>query len=183
MLSQSSLAPLTPSISALKKLHPGASAPVPPLPPDAPPLHVDPDVIKLHLRNRLTNGAHSGPSGWTGELLQALSADNDCLLGLSYIIEDILNGNPPPASRDLLLASSLLPASKSSSTSTLVHDVRPIAMGECLVKLAAHYASILSAPNYLHFYRPFSLASLLVPPNVHFYLLNLPSNSPHPLTQ
>ena len=42
-LSQSSLAPLTPStISALKKLHPGASAPVPPLLPDAPPLHVDP---------------------------------------------------------------------------------------------------------------------------------------------
>ena len=48
----------------------------------------------------------------------------------------------------------LPPFSKSSSTSTLAHDVRPIAMGECLVKLAAHYA--------LHLVRP-QLSSLLSP--------------------
>src|SRR6185503_974033 len=89
------LPPLTPPIiDELRSLHPPASEAPPPLPAHAPRVHVDPQTLRrIVVSRRISNGAAPGPSGWTGELFRALIDDPDCLLGLSSLVEDIVNGN------------------------------------------------------------------------------------------
>ena len=99
----------------LKALHPPASEEVPELPENAPKI------------KRLVNGAAPAGSGWTGELLQSLAADTDCYAGIECIVNDILNGDLSSDSREVILASVLVVAAKSSG------GVRPIAIVKCFI--------------------------------------------------
>ena len=122
-------------IDSLKALHPQASEEVPELPENAPKIRADPDLLQRALK-RLANGAAPAGSGWTGELLQSLAADTDCYVGIECIVNDILNGDLSSELRDVILASVLVVAAKSSG------GVRPIAMGEVFYKLAGLYALV-----------------------------------------
>ena len=95
VLFQDGLAPLdTNSIADLEFLHPPANDPVPPLPDDAPNLQqVDPDVLASIVRRSLANGSAPAGSGWTGDLLNALIDDCDCLAGIASLVKDIINGS------------------------------------------------------------------------------------------
>ena len=70
---------------------------------------------------------------WTGDLLKALSGDQDCLHGLASLTRDIINGALTGRSRELLLSSVLIAARKSNG------GLRPIAMGEAFYKLSCLY--------------------------------------------
>jgi len=134
-LLQGGLAQMTPRTrQLLKKLHPQQSSPTPALPSGAPTLTCDPEIVHKLVREYLCNGAAPSYSAWTGELLRALIDDDDCLHGISTLIEDIANGILSTRERDLILTCSLIAAQKSDSGS-----VRPIAMGEAFYKLAGHY--------------------------------------------
>ena len=76
----------------------------------------------------------AGPSGWTGELVRDIVGDPDCLNSLCVLITAICNGGLPDAVRDRLTASRLVPAPKSKG------GVRPIAVGESFMRLAALHA-------------------------------------------
>src|SRR5690606_26305838 len=115
-------------------LHPKQSAEVPPLPDTAPRIVVDPEVVSDLIKRRIANGSAPSYSGWTGELLKCLVDDNnDCLQGLAALVEDQLNGTLDDISRDYILGSSLIAATK-------LTGIRPIAMGEVIYKLAGQYA-------------------------------------------
>ncbi len=140
------------SCQALAALHPPASGLVPPLPIDAPTIAVDrADLAKL-VKDRLSNGAAPGYSGWTGELVLALIDDEECLDGLSVLIEDIINGNLSAAERDYIIPSSLLPARKGKD------GVRPLAMREAFYKLAGHYCLSLVSDDLPPLFEPLQLA-------------------------
>ena len=155
-LTQEGLLPInSATCKALAALHPPASAAVPPLPPDAPSITVD--KVELHklVRDRLCNGSAPGYSGWTGELVRALIDDEECLEGLTVLIEDILNGYLSPAERDYIIPSSTLPASKG--------PVQPgqtpgLAMREAFYKLAAAYGLSLVNDEVPRACEPFQLA-------------------------
>jgi hypothetical protein len=123
------------AIDQLRLLHPPASSPS--LPPVPCPLFnkVDKDKLARIIKSRLANGSTAGPSGWTGELLAVLIDSNDCLTGLSYIIQDIANNRLEPHARDLLTQSKLFAIPKSESDPT----PRPLAIAEPLLKLANLY--------------------------------------------
>ena len=82
----------------------------------------------------LANGSSPAGSGWTGDLLKALSDDSDCLEGICTLIKDMINGILPDSCRSLLLASVLVGAKKPKG------GTRPIAMGEAFYKLAGLYS-------------------------------------------
>jgi hypothetical protein len=61
-------------IAALNDLHPPADGPTPALPPDAPTIQqVDLAALSKLIRSSLANGSTPGGSGWTGDLLLALT--------------------------------------------------------------------------------------------------------------
>jgi len=115
-LLQEDLPPITgATIASLKKLHP-----------------VNPMMVRL-IKGKMANGAAPGPSGWTGELLEALTDDPDWVRCVCILIEDIINGNLRSDARSYLVASTLHPIPKSEG------GIRPIAVGEVWYKLAASY--------------------------------------------
>jgi len=61
-------------------------------------------------------------SGWTGELIRALIDDDDCLDGLTSLVDDIVNGRLA-RTYEILFSGKMIAGSKPESTS-----VRPIAM-------------------------------------------------------
>ena len=123
------------AIDQLRLLHPPAASLI--LPPVPHPLFnkVDKDKLARIIKSRLANGSAAGPSGWTGELLAVLIDSNDCLTGLSYIIQDIANNRLEPHARDLLTQSKLFAIPKSETDPT----PRPLAIAEPLLKLANLY--------------------------------------------
>jgi hypothetical protein len=132
------LAPIdSDTIQRLQLLHPLPSQPqeLPPPPPHSPPNQVDKVKLGKIIRTRLANGSAPGPSGWTGELLSVLSHSEDCLDGLTHIIQDMTNNRLEPHARDLLTQSRLFAIPKSASDPT----PRPLAIAEPLLKLANLY--------------------------------------------
>jgi len=103
-------------------------------------IDVDLDKLKLALR-KLDNGSAPGISGWSGSLLRAISKVPSCLEGLACIVSDICNGVFEGASRARLLRSRLVAIPKKNGA------VRPIAIGECLYRLAALYCLSLFKPS------------------------------------
>jgi hypothetical protein len=153
VLFQDGLAPMdTNSIADLEFLHPPASDPVP-LPNDAPSLQrVDPDVLASIVRRSMANGSAPAGSGWTGDLLNALVDDSDCLAGIAALVNDIINGSLPDACRPLFLSSILVGAKKSSG------GIRPIAMGEAFYKLAGLYCLSLVRTDAPEIFEPIKYA-------------------------
>src|SRR5579872_6299311 len=111
-LFQPSLAPLVPStVEKLRAFHPPAAvaaSSLPVLPESSPRIHVDGKVLADLVKGKVANGSSPGPSGWTGELLLALTGDPDCLAGIVALVEDIINGLLDDRARSVLLASTLI---------------------------------------------------------------------------
>ena len=123
-------------IQKLFDLHPEPSSrDRPPIPEDAPNVAVDPDLLVKIVR-RAANGSSRDASGWTAELLVVLLDDEECMAGLTDLIQDILNNNLNEDSRQLILLSKLIALQKANDPST----PRPIAIGGVLYKIAALYA-------------------------------------------
>jgi Reverse transcriptase (RNA-dependent DNA polymerase) len=137
-LSSAPLAPLTAgTLAKLRALHPAATEPMGDLPGDR--AHsvaeIDPARLDRILRHRVHNGSSPGLSGTTGSHLLALwdGATPDGRLGFQLLIRDICNGVFDGELRERLLACVLVPLSKKDN------GVRPIAVGETLVRCAAFY--------------------------------------------
>lgn len=143
LLNSPGLAPPTDStIEALRRLHPpGPDVALPRPPASRPILIVEPARLRS-LISRLNTGASPGPSGLSFAHLIPLAADPVCLELLCQLVRLIGNGEFPRSLRHLLVASLLSAGSKPGSSS-----VRPIANGEVLLQLTAHYLldSVVSA--------------------------------------
>ena len=148
------LAPMTRRTQRqLSDLHPRQSAPAPPLPDNAPLTTCDKEVVHKLVREYLCNGSAPAYSGWTGELLRALVDDEDCLAGITAVVDDILNGRLSDYERDYILTGNLIAGRKRDGSS-----VRPIAMGEAFYKLAGHYGLYLVNSKLVPLLEPIQLA-------------------------
>ena len=105
-------------IQKLFDLHPEPSSrDRPPIPEDAPNVAVDPDLLVKIVR-RAANGSSRDASGWTAELLVVLLDDEECMAGLTDLIQDILNNNLNEDSRQLILLSKLIALQKANDPSS-----------------------------------------------------------------
>ena len=66
-------------------------------------------------------------------MVSCLLKDQACLLGLTGLISDIINGNFNEQAREYILAARLIGLCKPSG------GIRPIAIGELFFRLAARY--------------------------------------------
>jgi len=125
------------SMQRLKELHPAATKGMQsiPLGKGIELTAIDPQALVQLIKHRVNNGSAPGPSGWTGSHLQLIAQCESASAreGLCLLIRDICNGVFGGHTQQRLLASILTPISKPGG------GVRPIAMGEVMVKLAAHY--------------------------------------------
>ena len=120
--------------SAVEALHPPLpeSSVIPSLPAGSPLIILeDDDVIRVLLRQS-NNGSASGPSGWCGNMLSTLAESDLCRAGIIALLKDIVNGQLPAPSQQLLLLSRLVALDKPNGG-----GLRPIAMGELFYRLAA----------------------------------------------
>jgi hypothetical protein len=85
--------------------------------------------------------------------VRPLLDDDECLQGIALIVELIANNNLDTHSRDLLTASCLIGTPKPNSTL-----LRPLAMGEFFLKLAANYCISLGADSHAAIFEPIQLA-------------------------
>jgi hypothetical protein len=106
---------------------------LPKCPSNTPKIIVDQNNSLVHCINELDTGAAGGPSGWTGALAKVLTTDDVCMRGIAALLTDMINGDIPQQSRQLLLASRLIAFDKSNGAS-----LRPIAIGEYFYRLASH---------------------------------------------
>ena len=123
------LAAPTPEVmAALEQLHPAAPAPTIP-PTQAPPALITADILRNVLR-RVPRNSAAGPSGWTYEHVRAAVNGSEAAFdSLLRFVQYAVGGKLPhlPA----LMASRLVPLQKRQG------GVRPIAVGEVLLRLAA----------------------------------------------
>ena len=110
---------------------------------------VEPATLFTLLKRRVNNGSAPGPSGWTGSHVQLIaeSGSDEAKSGLCLLTKDICNGVFGGATQQRLLASAMPigkpvridPAADPPSLDAPPPrpGIRPIAMGEVFVKLAA----------------------------------------------
>lgn len=98
---------------------------------------IEEELLFQLLKSRVDNGSSPGPSGWSGSHLQLIASrgSKHTRTGLCLLIQDICNGRFRGAVRERLLSCTLAPIWKRGANS----GIRPIAMGEVMYKLAAHY--------------------------------------------
>jgi len=99
------------------------------------------DIIEIRARR----GKAPGLSGWTESLILPLLEDPGTLGNFSLFIMDLCNGRIVGSGRNLLLASVLIPLRKPKG------GIRPIAIGECFVKIAKAYMLSLVDAEQLKF--------------------------------
>ena len=120
----------------LQRLHPTRKQPIPPMPhTEHDCLAVDPASLVKALAD-LRSAAAPGPSGLTEELLYAIVQDERCAGKLAQLICDIRRRRVSNVIRLRLLLCKLIAAGKPGKT-TKLGSVRPIAVGEVLVKIAS----------------------------------------------
>jgi hypothetical protein len=124
-----------PSVLArLHELHPQSTEyqSLPPVPPEAPRIRLSDrdEDLRDAIRRWLSNGSTAGPSGLTGAHVLPLLDNKACYSALLAILTDIINAEVDPEIAPLLLSSRLVPSSKPTG------GVRPIAVGEVLMRLA-----------------------------------------------
>ena len=128
--------PITESVvSQLRDKHPAGDLDnLPALPGGAPlGLAVNMRFLKRTVGRKIANGSAPDLFGWTGELLQTLMRDRDCLRVLALLVAHIRDGMLNDDIRALLLSAWLVPLDKGEGA------VRPIAGGSCVFKMAACY--------------------------------------------
>jgi hypothetical protein len=120
---------------------------------------VSEEQVELAL-SRSANGAAPGPSGWTGELLKAVCARPENLVGLTSLIDKVVNNHEfvnDLEVRALLLASTLSAHSKpkqAGAEAGPAPSVRPIAAGEVLYKIAGRVLTAQIGPSVAKLLRP-----------------------------
>lgn len=128
------------TVRQLRELHPQSNQPLKPLPRNKAIAltAIDKSLLFKLLKRRCNNGAEPGPSGWTGSHLQLIvdQSSEEAKSGVAMLIRDICNGVFGGGTQKRLLAFVLMPISKAGRPDA----IRPIAMGELFVKLAAHYS-------------------------------------------
>jgi Reverse transcriptase (RNA-dependent DNA polymerase) len=128
-------------IDQLRALHPAPvrSEPFSELPEGhaIPIVSIEEELLFQLLKSRVDNGSSPGPSGWSGSHLQLIATrgSKHTRTGLCLLIQDICNGRFRGAVRERLLSCTLAPIWKRGVN----NGIRPIAMGEVMYKLAAHY--------------------------------------------
>ena|GEM_PF-2823942 len=80
---------------------------------------------------KMAKGAAPGPNGWTAELLEIVARDEECLIGLTVALKDIVAGWVDEELRTRLRTCNGHPLAKTPE------KVRPIAMGCAVLKLAS----------------------------------------------
>jgi hypothetical protein len=140
--------PTEETISQLRRLHPPSAAPPGfqfDIPPEARPPPVVQDGRVGAALKKLNTGAAGAWSGWVVDLLLLLFNDLTCRPGLVAILNDLVQGNADIFSgrvAQLLFTRRLLALVKDGG------GVRPIAIGEPLVRVAALIALDMIAPHY-----------------------------------
>ena len=139
---------------ALEALHPPPleEQSMPAAPATAPVIVIDKAKLKVLIRS-YPKGLAAGPSGWTAELLQPLLEDDSCLDGIALLVQLIANNQLDPHSRRLLTTSLLLGIPKPGSDT-----LRPLAMGELFLKLAAKYCHNMDKGSHTDIFEPIQLA-------------------------
>jgi hypothetical protein len=142
-LLQESSAPINAeTVEQLRALHPTATEVMEPIPKNraAAMVAIDASALFRILKRRVNNGSSPGPSGWTGSHLQLIAncSNADAKEGLAAVIQDLCNGRFEGSLKSRLLSCTLMPIWKAGGASS--RGIRPIAIGEVFVKLAAHYS-------------------------------------------
>jgi hypothetical protein len=142
------------TMPALEALHPPPleEQSMPAAPVTAPVVVIDKAKLKLLIRS-YPKGLAAGPSGWTAELLQPLLEDDTCLDGIALLVQIIANNQLDPHSRRLLTTSLLLGIPKPGGDT-----LRPLAMGELFLKLAAKYCHNMDKGSHTDICEPIQLA-------------------------
>jgi hypothetical protein len=109
---------------------------------------ISPSEIKKELF-KMGNDSAPGPSGISIQSLKKLSASEEGINALSPIVNRILNGTEPNWKR--LTASRLIPLVKSEE------KIRPIAVGEVIMRLASRILLRNHTQDLSHFLRPTQL--------------------------
>ncbi len=126
------------TIKQLRDLHPQSKEKLSSIPMNHAPdiISVDPMDLILLIK-KIDNGSAPGPSGFCASFLRLIAecGEEEPVLGLCALIKDICNGVFTGEIKKRLLSHVLIPIPKIPGQSA----VRPIAMGEVFVKLAALY--------------------------------------------
>ena len=122
-------------VRKLRALHPGLAEPIPAMPPDsAHRVHLTVSAEEaLSTFRKLSRAAAPGPSKLTEELMAAACEDEVVAGQIARILRDIIGGRVTNNIRVRLLRCRLIGAGKPGDTAA----VRPIAVGDCLMKAAA----------------------------------------------
>jgi Reverse transcriptase (RNA-dependent DNA polymerase) len=126
--------------SSFLALHPQTAdvSRFPCLPPDTPPILIDPDSAQWKsLLQHMDTGSAPGVSGWNGNYIATLARDPDCCKYLAYLTQRIINNDLDDSIRRLLTVSLLVGIDKPNG------GVRPIAIGEILLRLSSIYCMSL----------------------------------------
>ena len=129
-------------VELFQRLHPPASDPMPALPANTlmPTALAHPEQLQEIVRKQLANGSGPGPSGWTGELIKGLMADEDCAYAVCKLVSDMCCGRlQTDRCRALLLSSRLIPLQKTNESGA-PDGMRPIAVLEAFYRLACLFA-------------------------------------------
>ncbi|MEY3082615.1 MAG: hypothetical protein RJA94_2600, partial [Pseudomonadota bacterium] len=138
-------------VEAMRVLHPRGPHVLPLCPEDAP--HIIFDKVEVaKLVGRWQRSTAAGPSGWTAELLAPLLGDDSCLEAVTLLVQLIANDDLDEHSRHLLTCSALLGIPKSDSD-----QLRPLALGELFVKIAAKLCFDLDAHHFPAMFEPLQL--------------------------
>ena len=139
-------------VEHMRKLHPAGTDALPQCPGDAPYAVFDKDDV-AKLVQRLLHSTAAGPSGWTAELLAPLLGDAVCLDAVTLLAQLIANDELDEHSRQLLTCSVLQGIPKADSD-----DLRPLALGDLFVKIAAKLCFSLDARHFPAIFEPLQLA-------------------------
>jgi hypothetical protein len=152
-LTRSGIAPPTrKNISILRAKNRTVSGDIPACPDDAPRIIVDDEVLEELIR-KSCDGRKGGASGWTAELIRTLWPDPVCRQGIILLIQTICNNEFDTHSRFLLTCSMLLGTHKPGSD-----DLRPLAIGEEFLRLAAKYCFKLDSSAFPDTFEPLQMA-------------------------
>lgn len=117
-------------IAKLQTLHPPGAPLTAPTPHHAI-IHIGPAELAATVAG-MASGAAPGPTGWTEELLAVLFRDEPTALALAHMVTDVANNEVAPSVRRRLVRCRLIGIPK------VGNGIRPIAIGEVLVKIAGH---------------------------------------------
>jgi hypothetical protein len=128
------------ALADILALHPSAPSEPFPAKPQAPRIIIpDEDKFDAALK-AIDNGSAPGPSLWTPRLLSYIAEDQEAKKGLLAVMSRLLNGSLSPDLMSLFLASRLLAVPKMKEGART--GLRPIAVGDVFVRLAAKIGSL-----------------------------------------